>query len=672
MEFATPATQELTVSFGASLDNKEQVKQASDIVELVGSYLQLRRQGRGYVALCPWHDDSRPSLQVNPERQSFKCWVCDIGGDVFSFLMKMEGVEFREALAMLADRAGISLKPTRTRHGGGLSRQVGDSSHDQEVSDSPYDGPISNEPHDEPRGGVNDKRTLYRAMAWAEGKYHDCLLHSPEAEPARRYLQERGVTAESIENFHLGFSPLDRDWILKQAGRSGSRARILEAVGMLCRPQSGGSLFDRFRGRVLFSIRDAQARPVGIGGRLLPELGLTSPAKYVNSPETPLFTKNQLLYGLDLAKDTIRKKDCRTALVMEGYTDVIVAHQYGFTNAVAVLGTALGENHIRILKRFADKIILVLDGDEAGQKRANEVLELFVAQQASLEILTLPDDLDPCDFLLARGAAAFQDLLDHGTVDALEHAFRTATQGVDLDRDVHGSSQALERLISIVAKAPRLRADTTSEDRLREEKVLQRFAAMFRVDETHLRRRMTELRRAGGKAASRRSAPHDGTERGAEETSWKTAPLDGCERELLELLLAYPEQWPLVHERISAEQLAGAACRRIYETTGLLGDAGESPTFDRLMLEFDDPAMKNLLVELDEQGRAKGERMLDPAALLDELFKTFERKEVERRRPAQIVTLREGRLDISQEAELLEAILRQERSRQGISAPMDG
>ena len=161
----------------SSLDDKERIRQAIDIVELVGSYLQLRREGRGYKALCPWHDDRRPSLQVNPERQSFKCWVCDIGGDIFSFVMKIEGVDFPEALAMLADRAGIKLEKASRREG---------------------------EPS-APAG--TDKRTLYKAAAWVERQYHDCLLHSPEAEPARKYFQERGINEESIERFQLGFAP---------------------------------------------------------------------------------------------------------------------------------------------------------------------------------------------------------------------------------------------------------------------------------------------------------------------------------------------------------------------------------------------------------------------------------------------------------------------------------
>ena len=271
----------------------------------------------------------------------------------------------------------------------------------------------------------------------------------------------------------------------------------MEAVGILARPAEGGNLYDRFKGRLLFSIRDAQGRPVGIGGRVLPELGTTSPAKYVNSPETPLFTKSKLLYGLDLAREALRKN--RTALVMEGYTDVIVAHQYGFQNAVAVLGTALGESHIRLLKAHADRIVLVLDGDEAGTKRANEVLELFVAQQADLRILTLPEDLDPCDFLHKYGAEAFSELLATKAVDALDHAYEVATRGIDVERDVHGVGRAIERLLGILAKAPRLSGDTRGDARIQEQKIVQRLAAKFRVDEQELRRRLTALRRRSEK-----------------------------------------------------------------------------------------------------------------------------------------------------------------------------
>ena len=211
---------------------------------------------------------------------------------------------------------------------------------------------------------------------------------------------------------------------------------------------------------------------------------INSPAKYINSPETPLFRKSHLLYGLDLAKEAIHKQaedgDGDGGLYRRDHRPSVRLH-----NAVAVLGMALGETHIKILKRFVDRIVLVLDGDEAGQKRANEVLELFIAQQADLRILTLPDDLDPCDFLHSSTAPRrLPNCSRRGTVDALDHAFLDATRGIDLERDIHAASQAMERLIAIIAKAPRLQPDTSGDDRLREERFLQRFAAMFRVSES--------------------------------------------------------------------------------------------------------------------------------------------------------------------------------------------
>ena len=650
MDFAGTATRELVVSSG-SFDIKERVKQAVDIVDLVGSHIQLRRQGRNYVGICPWHDDSRPSLQVNPERQSFKCWVCDIGGDVFTFMMKMENVEFREALQILAEKAGIPLE-THPRH-----HPAGDGASTNAAS------------------ALDQKRTLLQAMAWATKQYHECLLRSPGADVARRYLQERGITDESVERFGLGFSPLERDWILRQAkgevtpDRLNRRTKVLESVGILARPSEGGSFYDRFKGRVLFSIRDGQGRPVGIGGRVLPELGTTSPAKYVNSPETPLFHKSKLLYGLDLARESFRKT--RTALVMEGYTDVIVAHQYGFQNAVAVLGTALGESHVRLLKAHVDQIILVLDGDEAGTKRANEVLELFIAQQADLRILTLPEDLDPCDYLHKYGAEAFSKLLAEKSEDALDHAFETATRGIDVERDVHGVGQATERLLSIVAKAPRLTDDTRGDARIQEQKIVQRLAGKFRVDEQELRRRLTTLRR---QAASRPLAfrPIETGDAPAEASTVNFKAIDPWERELLELLIAHPEYVAAANSQIGSEQFSAKASRQIYETCCRMSDEGILPTFERLMLEFDEPAMKNLLVELDENGQAKGRATADPTALLEHMLKTLGRKEAERQRPTQLATLRGGSLDVEQQTAMLQAILQQERDRHGISKPTDG
>ncbi len=635
MDSAQLATLEMTVSFSSSPDLKEQVRQAIDIVDLVGKYVPLRRQGRIYVGLCPWHDDTRPSLQVNPERQSWRCWVCAIGGDVFSFVMKMDGVSFPEALALLADQAGIPL-----HHRG-------------------------QKPASE---GSDDKRYLFRAMAWAEQQYRDCLLRSPEAEPARRYLQQRGISSTSIDRFGLGFSPNQWDWIQRRAAQAGFSLKTLETIGLVVPASEGKRPYDRFRGRVLFSIRDLQGRAVAFGGRVLPETGSTSPAKYINSPETPLFTKSNLVYGLDAARDAIRKGEAFArkgdVLVMEGYTDCIVAHQFGFRNAVAVLGTALNSRHIQILKRFADRIVLVLDGDEAGQKRTNEVLELFVAENVDLRIVTLPENLDPCDFLQSRGAEAFHQILEEGSIDALEHAFRYATRGIDLVNDIHRASNALEWLLAIVAKAPRLRADTTRDDRFREEKILQRLAASFRLPEQDVRDRLTVLRRQGKvqKSALRPSAA-------AGRHSKLLDKIDPCDRELMELLLRFPDRVEQIRATIRPEQVAAPDCRRIYEQICRLADGGATPTFERLMLEFDEPALKGLLVELDESGMAK--KIADPAALLAEIAGSFRRREAARNLALTLSKVREGRPGQAPAVDWRQ-IEQLERARRGMSAPTDG
>ncbi|HEX3997651.1 MAG TPA: DNA primase [Pirellulales bacterium] len=633
------------MSFASSFDDKERVRQAIDIVDLVGSYLQLRREGRGYKAICPWHDDTRPSLQVNPDRQSFKCWVCDLGGDIFSFVMKIENIDFPEALAMLADRAGITLTPRQSEGRGtrGEGREA---------------------------GNADEKRTLYQAAAWAEQQFAECLMSAPEAESARRYLDDRGISDESIHRYHLGFSPDRWDWLIKQALHGGFSPAVLEKIGLLIR-RDGGGHYDRFRGRVIFSIRDVQGRPVAIGGRVLPEHAATNPAKYVNSPETPLFSKSSMLYGLDLARDAITKS--RTAVVMEGYTDCIVARQFGFENVLAVLGTALGERHIRLLRRFADRIVLVLDGDEAGQKRTGEVLSLFVAEQVDLRIVTLPDELDPCDFLLERGADAFRKLLD-SPVDALEHAFRMATRGLDIATMPHQAQVALDGLLQTIAKAPRLREGTTSETRIRQWAMMARLARMFGIDEAVLRGRLSELREKQRSAKNTVSAAGSsgGTLQGDSSANAPVAfaALNPWDRELLEILLLEPEAVAAVAEVIRPEQLMSEASRRIYLACCRLAAAGATPDFQRLLLEFDDPRYKNLLVELDEQGHAK--RSLDAAARLRELLDAFRCRDEDRRTRDQARAVEEKRLAADEELDVLQQLIEQKRNRQGISAPTDG
>lgn len=645
------------MSQGLSIEAKELIRQKVDIVELVESYnLQLRREGRAYKALCPWHNDSRPSLQVNPERQSFKCWVCDIGGDIFSFVMKMENVSFPEAIAILAERAGVALQ-------GGKGKSA--------LSEN--------------------KQFLYQAMAWAEEQFHEHLLQSPEGEPAREYLRGRGLTDASIARFRLGFASMDWEWLLKRAQGTRYSPQMLETIGLAARRQSGG-YYDRFRGRVLFPIRDSQGRPVGVGGRVLPGAD-GNLAKYINSPETPLFTKSQLVYGLELARKPIR--EAKTALVMEGYTDCIVAHQQGFDNAVAVLGTALGERHIKLLKHIDERVrvVLVLDGDEAGRRRTNEVLTLFVAENVDLRVATLPGDKDPCDFLLQDGPEAFRRYLD-GALDALEHAVQTEAAGIDVRRDVHASSQALGRLIACIAHAPRLRGDTTIEDRLREEKILQRLAFRFQAPEEDVRARLTAERRQRSKrsgqqtidvaprstmSAPRRlpgngagasAPPPEGEASAAQSASFAPISIDPWERELLSLALSCPEMLDEVLAAVPPEELTAPMFREILALARDLRRAGEIVNVDRLLLAINEPRLQSCVVDLDEQGRTKSS--VEASAALSQCLASFRRRRERREARAQLAELKAGGLDSEREQAMLLEFIQQQRKHRGISPPTEG
>ena len=625
-------------------DAKEQIRQAVDIVDLVGSYVALRRQGRGYVALCPWHDDSRPSLQVNPERQSFKCWVCDIGGDIFSFLMRMEGLEFRESLEMLADRAGITLAP---------SKQQGD-------VPSQF-----------------DRRNLLRAMAWAEKQYCECLLQADEAEPARRYLAERGISLKSIEQFHLGFAPVSWDFLLQRAIQAGSSPAVLERVGLVSPRQSGEGYYDRFRGRLMFSIRDVRSRPIAFGGRVLPGVGESDPdrpeAKYINSPETPLFNKSSQLYALDLARAGIAHE--QNIVVMEGYTDVIMAHQHGITNAVAVLGTALGERHVPLVRRFTDSVTLVLDGDEAGQRRTMQIIDRMLAlhlkNPIEFRILTLPDGADPCDVIATQGRDAFQHLLSN-SLDPLEYKKQAVTKGLASAPGTHQVAQAVEEMIAAMAHALPTPSQVGSEAYLRQQEVLTRLGHDFGLTEEVLRTRLVSKRKELSARNRFQSATKPASEpprsaRGLTITAW--------ERELLELLLHQPEFLPRLAEVLAPEEIPSDVCRTFYVLALEAMHAGQIPSFEQLMLATNDPDAQNLLVDCDEHGREK--LTSDTDQRVRDLIDQVHENRLKEQQNEQKIVFHKKTLEPQKEDEEIglffkELAKKQAKHRQAGSAPTDG
>lgn len=326
----------------------DEIKERVDIVAVVEQYVRLQKAGRNFRACCPFHSEKTPSFYVSPERQTWHCFgACATGGDAFSFIMKKEGVDFEGALRLLASRAGVSLDRREK---------------------APTEG--------------EETQRLRSINEAAADFYHSYLLQSPAAAEARRYVEKRGLNSETVANFRLGYSPPGWDNLKQHLTQIGYSDPELLAAGLLSQSEEGRT-YDRFRHRLLFPVSDARGRVVGFGGRALDE----SLPKYLNSPQTVLFDKGGLLYGLHQAREAIRKANA--AVIVEGYVDVLVAHQAGFSNVVACLGTSLTEKQVGLLKKLARSLILALDADAAGQEATLRGLE--VSRQALRETVAVPD-----------------------------------------------------------------------------------------------------------------------------------------------------------------------------------------------------------------------------------------------------------------------------------------
>lgn len=474
------------MSLSTDFDLKERVRAAVDIVDVVGSTSELRPQGRNFVATCPWHNDRRPSMTVNQERQTWKCWVCDIGGDVFSFVMRRDGVDFPTAIRSLAEQAGIAVPE--------------------------FNGGRKTEP-----GSPDDRPTLLSAMELITNAYFEQLQSgsSRDSQLARDYLAERGITEESRQRYKIGFAPESWDFAVNLLEEKGFSGEVAHAAGIASAKRSGDGFVDMFRGRLMFPIFDLQRRPVALGGRIIPEIakrqGDRAGGKYINGRETLLFRKSHQLYGLDQAREAIRKGG--EAIVMEGYTDVVMTRQENIEPVVAVLGTALGEQHVKILKRLAQRVVLVLDGDEAGQNRADEVLELFVHADVDLRVLTLPEGQDPADYVAQHGRESFERLTTEAP-DAIDHKLGRLTDGVNLVEDTHAVTHAVDTMLRIVAKAP---------DGLKTDQMINRMANRFNFKPERLELRLNGLREEIKKRERYRSGPANQTNRSSSRYPENTA-----------------------------------------------------------------------------------------------------------------------------------------------------
>jgi len=644
------------VSFAIDNEVKDRVRLAINIVDLMSTYMELRRQGRGFVAACPFHDDRRPSMQINPDRQTWKCWVCDIGGDIFSFVMKRENVTFPEALRMLAEKAGIEIEEPKNRKG---------------------------------RGPQDDKRRLFDAMKWAVGEYHHCLQESPDAKHARKYLLDRGIAEDSIAKFQLGFAPESWSWLLDRGVANGWNTDELEAVGLVAKGERG-SRYDRFRGRAMFPISDAQSRPIAVGGRILPGAA-TDSAKYVNCSETRLYQKSHQLYGLDLARDAISKT--RQAVVMEGYTDVIMAVQHGIQNAVACCGTALGESQIKLLKRYCDSVVLLLDGDLAGQKRSSEILELFVTAQMDLRILTLPDDLDPCDYLIRYNGDKLREQIG-GAVDALEHKLRQVCRGFDPLLDTHRANTALEDVLSTMSHVSHTSLLSNEAMRLRQNQLIARLGRQFGIEQSEIRLRLESIRKSTiARNAQRqelrnasmsplangsvedplqavRELPVREQNAAPEQIQYSYSEMSPVECELFEIMTTHPELAPMAIERFPIASLNTTTAKKLFQLILDLELEGHALDFESVLLATEDSGLKSVLVSIEELAARKSPLSTMTAdERLHSLCERLTGQDDRAHRRSQIQSVERKQMDEESSLSLLNEIIQQARQRHGLFPP---
>ena len=523
----------------------ERIRAAIDIVDLVSGHVQLTRKGRNFLGLCPFHTEKTPSFNVNPELQIYRCFGCGAGGNIFKFVQEMDRVSFPEAVSFLARRCGVEIP-----EGGGARRD----------------------------GQVTDK--IYRANEWAARYYH-YLLRKDEGRRALDYLHGRGLSDEVIDRFYLGYAPGGGTSLLERAGRRGHTPELLEKAGLALPSRSGRGHYDRFRDRVMFPIANLSRRSIGFGARALKP---GDEPKYLNSPETPVYRKGSVLYGLNWTRKEIVSRDC--AIVVEGYMDLMALAQAGIGHVVASSGTALTEQQCRTLDRYARRVVLVFDGDAAGSAAAVRGLEVLIGAGLDAQVVPLPGDDDPDSFVRREGAERFGQLVDEAESVIAFYITRLAGE-IDLST-MAGKTRAIERVVPLIANCTK----SVSRDLM-----LRQVAQRLRVDERALRDDM------GKTLVARNLRTRPQAEELPETPSYPEPP--GPERDFMGLLLQHPQLIPRSAAGLTAEHFTDARVRGLAE---LLFSRGPDDSLDlpSLMSSVEDPGLDDLvsscaLVGFDEE-----------------------------------------------------------------------
>jgi DNA primase len=559
---------------------KSLVLGATNIVELIGKTVSLKKRGKNYLGLCPFHSEKSPSFNVDPVKQYFHCFGCKESGDAISFVMKRDRIVFLDALRLLGEVAGIQ----PPEYNGAAKEKAG------------------------------QRKQLLDANSAAGVFFEKLLADEVIGKRARDYLQDRGFNDESIKNFHIGLAVDAWDGLLKSPLMKAYPPPILALAGLAKTREGSNGFYDTFRNRLMFPIRDENGRVIAFGGRVMP--GSEDKAKYLNSPETPVFSKSRTLFGLDLARQKI--VETRTVAVVEGYTDVVMAHQYGATNVVSPLGTAMTDGHVQILRRFADRIVLLFDADAAGDLAVNRAVELFLTQPVEIAIAGMPDGVDPDEFLLANGLPAFETVLKNAA-DALTYKWKQLSRAFNASgNDLTGQQHAVEQYLELLARA----RDSGPVDSLRWGSALARVSRLTDIPVVDLNRRFKPKKMTLAKPAASvnnevqgngNSEPTNDAPRPRKPNGPLTAR-DRSERWILAILLNEPHRWTDVQHHVAVEFFADDDRRQLAEIYWHhQRDEGE-PAFNEFLAGLPDANLQSLAVGLVEEF----ESMYEPQVRLKE------------------------------------------------------
>ncbi len=532
----------------------QSVVHANDIVDVVGEHVALKPRGRNFIGLCPFHKEKTPSFNVNPERQIFKCFGCGAGGDAIKFVQQIFNIEFKEALELLARRANIQLESLK--------------------------GTVKT-------GQGPSKTEIYKANAWAAEVYSRILWKTPTGEPARNYLAGRKLGREICEQFALGFAPPDGRSLLEAAGRAGVAPAVLGAAGLAL--TRGNSFSDLFRNRVLFPIHDATGNVIAFGGRTM---GDDEP-KYLNTPETPVFHKSRSAFGILQGRSVIQES--KQVVVVEGYTDVMACHQGGIRNVVATLGTALTEEHVMVLRRYADQIVLIFDGDRAGEKAADRALALFLTMGIDVKVAQLPEGKDPCDLVLGDGPEAFSHAVA-AAADALDYKWQQLRRRYDVSATSRERRTAIEELLRTIAVCD----PAGKVDAIQRSMVLSRLAGMLSVPVAELAKGLQGFRRQSGHSRQERQEPVQ---------VGLPVPQNSAEaalKELAEVLVCEPGYVGEVRELVDPDAVEPPMLREVYRHLWRAWEEWGEFSLAELIATVEDVALSNVITELHRLGMDRG------------------------------------------------------------------